>query len=260
MSWALMPLSAWIRSRIASLQGSAPKTPTRSPGEVDIHLPGRFDQVQEVARRAADRGNAEVLHDHELALGVAAADRDHGRAQSLGAVVRPQAAGEEAVAVGVLDDVAAMEPARGEGPDHDLRPDVQIGLRVRNHDRLPGRAGRGVEPDDLFHRAGEEPERIGVAQVRLDRERQLRDVLERDDGSGSHSALVQALPEQGNVIVGAADHRLQALQLDGPQLFPWQVVRRAYGVETARGIIPCAHYDLLVTAPKARARTGAAIW
>jgi hypothetical protein len=30
MSWARMPLSSWIRSRIESLQGSAPKTPTRS--------------------------------------------------------------------------------------------------------------------------------------------------------------------------------------------------------------------------------------
>ncbi len=69
--------------------------------------PRALDQVQEVARRAADGRDAEILHDHDLPVGVAAGDGDDGRAERLGAVMRAQPAGEQPVAVGVLDDVAA---------------------------------------------------------------------------------------------------------------------------------------------------------
>src|ERR1035437_10201230 len=134
--------------------------------------------MQEVARRAADRGHAEVRHDHQLALGVAATDRDDRRAERLAAVMRAQAAGEEPVTVGVLDDVAAVHPAGDESPDHDLGPYVQVSLRIRDHYRLAGRAGRGMEPDYLLHRAGEEPKWIRIAQVRLDRERQRGNIGE----------------------------------------------------------------------------------
>jgi hypothetical protein len=50
----------------------------------EVHLVSLADSIrmQEVARRAADRRHAEVLHDHELALGVAAADRNDRRARA----------------------------------------------------------------------------------------------------------------------------------------------------------------------------------
>ncbi len=71
----------------------------RVAAEVDADLLGDRREVQEVARRAADDRRAEVLHEHDLLLGVASACREDRAAELLGAVVRAKAAGEEAVAV-----------------------------------------------------------------------------------------------------------------------------------------------------------------
>ena len=46
------------------------------------------DQVQKIAGRAADGGDAEILHDHDLPVGVAAGGGDHRGPQRFGAVVR----------------------------------------------------------------------------------------------------------------------------------------------------------------------------
>ena len=82
--------------------------------DVDAHFRRLVDEVEEITRGAADRGDLEVLHHHDLPLGVAAGDGNDRRAQRLRAVMRAQPAGEQAVAVGVLDDVPAMQPAGGE--------------------------------------------------------------------------------------------------------------------------------------------------
>ncbi len=83
----------------------------RQFAQVDAHLRGAVEQVQEVDWGAADGRDAEILHDHDLPVGVAAGNGDDRGAQRLGAVVRAQAAGEQAVAVGVLHDVAAVQAA-----------------------------------------------------------------------------------------------------------------------------------------------------
>ena len=61
--------------------------------------------------RDHDDVRLEVADQHDLPLGHAAGDRDDGAAERLGAVVRAEAAGEQAVAVGDMDDVAG--PAAG---------------------------------------------------------------------------------------------------------------------------------------------------
>src|SRR4029078_4802060 len=57
-----------------------------------------------VARRAAEDLGAEVLEQLSLARRVAAGRGDHGAAEALGAVVEAQAAGEESVAGGDVED------------------------------------------------------------------------------------------------------------------------------------------------------------
>ena len=52
-------------------------------------------------------------------------------------------------------------------------------LRVADHGRLAGGAGRGVDAHHLLARHGEHAERIVVAQVRLGGEREFREVGER---------------------------------------------------------------------------------
>ena len=64
--------------RMASDQGSAPKTPTFSGNLLDVHaqLLGHVAEIERETGRAAEHGGAEVLHEHELALRVAAGDGD----------------------------------------------------------------------------------------------------------------------------------------------------------------------------------------
>ena len=111
----LLDLLAHVR-----LQGSAPKMPTRSfswSGSTPTSRHG-LGQVQGIGGGGQEHGRAEVLHDDDLALGVAAGDRDDRGAEAFGAVVRAEAAGEQAVAVGVVDHVAAGHPGPwpGTGP------------------------------------------------------------------------------------------------------------------------------------------------
>ena len=185
---------------------------------LDVHAQLRrlVNQVQEIAGRAADGRDTEILHHHQLALGVAAGDRDDRRAQRLGAVMRPQPAGEQAVAVGVLDDVPLMQPAGGEAAQHDVGPDLDVLLRVGDDDGFAGRAAGGVQAHDLLHRAGEQAERIGVPQVGLARERQLGQILQRLHVLRRHPPFLHPFAEQGDVIVGALHDGLEPLQLQRP--------------------------------------------
>ena len=64
------------------------------------------------------------------------------------------------------------------------------------------------------HGAGEEPEGVGIAQVGLDREGELGDVRQGADPVRGQAALLQALSEQGDMLIGAGDHGAQAPQLD----------------------------------------------
>ena len=56
--------------------------------EVDAQLGRLVDDVQEVAGRAADGRGTEILHHHQLPLGVAAGNGNDRGAQRLGAVMR----------------------------------------------------------------------------------------------------------------------------------------------------------------------------
>ena len=158
-----------MRWRMDSVHGSAPKMPARS-GSSRMSMPisrGALDEVQKIGGRAAHGRDAEVFHEHDLPVGVAARSRNHRSAQALGAVVRAQAAGKEAVAVGDLNDVAAMQAAAGQAADDRRGPDVHIFLRVGDDDRLAGGSAGCVQADHVLHGAGEEAEGISVAQIAL---------------------------------------------------------------------------------------------
>ena len=108
-----------------------------------------------------------------------------------------------------------VQAAGGEGADHDAGPDLQILLGVGDDDGLAGGAAGGVQADHLLHRAGEQAERIGVAQVGLDGERQVRDVVERAQVGRGEAALLHALAEQLHVVVGRAHDGLEAAPVAG---------------------------------------------
>ena len=205
--------------RMASVHGSAPKKPTRrrraSPRQAG--LLDRLRQVERVRGRAAEHRAPEVLEGDELPVREAARHRDHRGAQRLRPVVEAEAAREEAVAVRVLHDVARAHAARPKRPAHHLRPDVEVPARVGDDGRLPGGPGRGVDAHDLVHRHREEAERVRVAEVRLRRERQPPEIVERADPVGSDPGGREPVPVEGHA--GRALHeRAEALELEPPEL------------------------------------------
>ena len=163
---------------------------------------GRVGEVHGVGRRAAQGGRAEVAHDLELPLGVAAGDGHDGAAQALGAEVQAEPAGEEAVAVGVLQQVARRHAARGEGPGDQVGPDVEVAARVADRGRVAGRAGAGVHAHDLLARPREHAEGVVVAQVDLGGEGQVGDVAVAGHVAGLDAELVELLAVERDVVVG----------------------------------------------------------
>jgi hypothetical protein len=135
--------------------------------DIEAEFRSLINQVEEIAGRAANGSDAKVFHDHQLALGVASGNRDDRSAERFGSVMRSEPAREQAVAVSVLDDVAFVQAAGGEAAQHDIGPDLDVLLRVGHDDGLAGGPAGGVQPHNVLHRAGEQAEGVGVAQVGL---------------------------------------------------------------------------------------------
>ncbi len=146
------------------------------------------------------------------------AHRHDRAAQPLRAVVGAQPAGEQAVAVGVVQDVTG--PA-ARGPDaarHDRGPHVEVVAGVADHGGLAGRAGGGVDPDHLFPGDGEHPERVVVTKVGLGGEGQPGQVRELLDVVGMHPGGVEGVTVVRDVVVGVPERPGQPLGLERPQL------------------------------------------
>ena len=115
--------------RIRSVHGSAPSTAKRrliSSGAT----PRSWNALREherVARRARDHLGPEVLDERELALGHPARDGDDRQTERLAAGVQPEPAGEEAVAVRVVQ----RHPRLGAGHRERARIDAPEEVDVR---------------------------------------------------------------------------------------------------------------------------------
>ena len=121
--------------------------------------------MEHVARRGVHDRRAEFLHEPELALCVAGARGDHGKAGLLGAVMEPETAGKQAVGHHVLENVAPAAARAHHRPCHEARPVVDVFLRVVN-DRRDARGAAGhVDAHHSVHWHGEVLARIRVPQI-----------------------------------------------------------------------------------------------
>ena len=157
------------------------------------------------------------------------------------AVMHAEAAGEQAVAIGVVHDHAAAAAGGADRARHHVRPDVDIGLRVADHDRLAGGAGGGVDADQLFARHREHVERVVVAQVGLHRERKFGEIGELPEIGRMHAGRVERLLVMRDVVVGVLQRPGEAPGLQRHDL----VARGALGlvqfgaVAAAAGLSAC---------------------
>ena len=138
--------------------------------------------------------------------------------EPLGAVVRAEAAGEQAVAVGDVQLHAGPAAGGADRARHHLGPGVDVALGVADDGRLAGGAGGGVDAHDLLARHGEHAEGIVVAQVLLGGEGELGEVGQRVEVVGMHAGGVERLPVVGHVVVDVPQRPLQPLELQGGDL------------------------------------------
>ncbi len=191
---------------------------------------GTVDQVQKISWSAAYGRHPKVFHQHNLPVGVAAGCGDDRRPQSFSAVMSAEAAGEEAITIGNLNDVSLMQAAAGETANQHRGPYVHVFLGIRDHNGFAGGSAGDVETDNVLHGAGKKSERVSVAQIALDRERQLGDVVQRANILRNEPAIIHARLEELDMLRGARNHRLHPLQLEIAEQRNRGVIRHAGGM------------------------------
>ena len=211
MSTALMPS---LRLDVAA-HGVGPRLGAEDAGvqrqlaDVDAHAVGDLGDVERVGRRGAQDVGAEVLQQRDLPLGAAAGQRHHGAAEPLGAVVRAETAGEQAVAVGVVHDLAGPRAHAGEAARHQVGPQIEVAFGVADDGRLAGGARRGVQAQQLIARHGEHAEGILVAQVGLHREGKAREIGQRLEVGRLDARRVELLLVVRHLGIGALERGLE---------------------------------------------------
>lgn len=138
----------------------------------------------------------------------------------LGTIMQPQAAGEQAVAVGDVDDVLSSGPGGVQRSGRALGPHVDVVPGIPHHRLFAGGAGGGMDTDQLALRHGEETKGIVVAQIGLDGERQIRHIIDGMDVPGRQPYLIKFLPIKRDVFIGVPDHPDQAGGLNGMEVIP----------------------------------------
>ena len=181
---------------------------------------------QHVARRHRDDVGLEVVDQLHLPLGHAAGDRHHRAAEPFGAVMRAEAAGEQAVAIGVVHQHAGAAAGGADRARHHVRPDVDIALRVADHDRLACGARGRMDADQLFARHREHVEGVIVAKVGLHREREFGEIGELLEIGRMHAGRIERLPVMRDVVVGVLERPRETLGLQRHDL----VARGALGL------------------------------
>ena len=106
-----------------------------------------------------------------------------------------------------------------------------------------------MQAHHLAQGTGEQPVRVGVAQIGLEGEGQARQIFQALYVVRLQAALPHPVAKQLDVVVSPADRGLQAVKLQVPHLRPGQVVRSAAGVES--------HGDFLVGSKHERLSSGA---
>ncbi len=169
--------------------------------EADAHIFCRLRDVQRVGRSAGEHGRAEILHDHHLAFGVAAGDRDDRGTQSFSTVVHPESAGEQTVAIGIVDDILPARAGGGQRTGHELGPGLNVAGGVAHHGGLAGGAGGGMDARNEVHGHGEHAIGVVVPQVALVGKRKFVQVRQDADVLGLHAGLVKPPAIKRNGVV-----------------------------------------------------------
>ena len=198
-------LGPWFGAVNADLQRAAPRV---QPQALEL-----IGDRKHVGRRHGNDPGLEVADHPDLTLGEPARRRDHGAAQFLGAAVEAETAGEEPVAVGDVHHVARPRAGGAQAAGHEAGPHVEVGPRVA-HDGGDARgAARGMDADNTRTGHRKQVEGIVEAEIILDRERELGQVVEGLEIGRAHAGIVETPLVVGDIVVGMPQSRPQPREL-----------------------------------------------
>ncbi len=206
---------------MASLCGSAPMKAMRSFRSRRGSMPSFREvagQVQRVAGQDVDDSGAQVLQEPDLPLGVARTDRDGHHPQLLGAVVKADASGEQAVAHHVLENILLAHPGAIHAAGDQVGPLGDVPPGVEHHRRVARGPGGGVQAHHLLRGYGQEAVRESRAQLRLAGQRQLLQGLQA--GQSAFRQVGQDPPVMGRAARGS-EAGVEQAQLVAFQLPPF---------------------------------------
>ena len=152
-----------------------------------------------------------------LALGGTARDRHHGAAEPLRPVMDAEAAREQPITVGVMNDIARQRTCAGKRARHEIGPAFEIFPGIADHGRFAGRAGGGMQAAQILARHGKHAERIIVPKIRFGGEGKAREVSERFECLRTNSGAVPFLSVMRDVLIGALQRLLESPGLQRAQ-------------------------------------------
>ena len=135
-------------------------------------------QQKRVTRCRADADDRECFEQLHLARRVAARCRNDARAESLAPAVHTETPRKESVAPSDLEHVAWGDPSEHQAAGVDLTEDFEIARGVCTDRGITRRARRCVNARERSLRYGQHTERIGIAQIRFEREWQCGEFAE----------------------------------------------------------------------------------
>ena len=185
----------------------------RAPSRVQPLTGELVRDRQHVRRGHGDHPGLELVDELHLARGQSAGDGDHGAAETLGAAVKAETAGEQTVAVRDLHHVARPDSGRTHRSRHDVGPHVEVVPGVADHGGLSGGPARRMDAHHLLARHREHPERIVAPQVFLDGEREGPEILQRLEIVRTRTGVVESRPVVGNILAGVLEGCAKARKL-----------------------------------------------
>ncbi len=153
-----------------------------------------------------------------MPVGHAARYGDDGHAEALAAVVQPQSAGEEAVAVGIVEFHAGQGAGTAQRAGYHFGEHVNIGAGVAHDGGFAGGAAAGVYAHEIGRRHGHETEGVLVAEMRFDGKGEAPDVINAFDGANVNAVGIPLAAVEWLVFVHIAHEADEAFALQGAEL------------------------------------------
>jgi hypothetical protein len=167
------------------------------PGDVHPHFLENLVKTGQIAGDGVDDRGAKISDQLDLAAAVAGSGRDGQGAEALRAVLEAEAAGEQAVAADILEDVAGPGSGREQGARHQVGPGIEIVAVVEDDRGVAGGAAGAMEADRIVARHGEEAVGEMLPQILFGGHGQAAEIRQRPDVLGIQPPLFEGRAVKG---------------------------------------------------------------